>query len=119
MDDFSVTLHLMNPVAAWVRSVDKGFMRNNRNVTTLEARHFASAAQKYWHQEFFSVGLKVLESLQGLYKSSTLRRSSKYCQSICLLQIFDVAKFFLESKSITMNGFETRKLQDSLQLSTN
>ncbi|KAL6538714.1 hypothetical protein OROGR_012702 [Orobanche gracilis] len=118
LDDFTVTFHLMNPDATWVRSVDKGFMRKNRNVTTLEARHFASAARKYWHQEFVSVGLKVLEALQGLYKSSTVRRSSKYCQSICLLQIFDVAKFFLESKSITMNGFETRKLQDSLQLST-
>ncbi|KAL8483074.1 hypothetical protein ACS0TY_025937 [Phlomoides rotata] len=119
LDDFSVTFHLMNPDAAWVRNVDKGFMRKNRNVTTLEARHFASAARKYWHQEFVSVGLKVLEALQGQYKSLTVKRLSKYCQSICLLQIFDVAKFFLESKAITMNGFEARKLQDSLQLSTN
>ncbi|KAL8479576.1 hypothetical protein ACS0TY_026464 [Phlomoides rotata] len=118
LDDFSVTFHLMNPDAAWVRNVDKGFMRKNRNVTTLEARHFASAARKYLHQELASVGLKVLEALQGQYKSLTMKRLSKYCQSICLLQIFDVAKFFLESKSITMNGFEARKLQDSLQLST-
>lgn len=55
-NDSSVTFHVLSPDAAWVRSVE-GFTRRNRNVVTLEARHFASAARKFWLQELaFVVG---------------------------------------------------------------
>ncbi|KAL0302223.1 UNVERIFIED_CONTAM: Helicase SEN1, partial [Sesamum angustifolium] len=78
--DLSVTCLLLNPDAAWVRNVDKRFMLQHRNVVTLDASHFASAARKYWHQELLSVGLRVLEALHALYKCSLVNPLSKYYQ---------------------------------------
>ncbi|KAK4421653.1 hypothetical protein Salat_2115900 [Sesamum alatum] len=45
--DLNVTCLLLNPNVTWVRHVDKRFMLRHRNVVTLDARHFASAARKY------------------------------------------------------------------------
>ncbi|KAK4424964.1 Helicase SEN1 [Sesamum alatum] len=115
--DLSVTCLLLNPNAAWVRHVDERFMLRHRNVVTLDARHFASAARKYWHQELLSVGLRVLEALHALYKCSLVNPLSKYYQSVYLTCIFDITKF-VESNSLDIKKDDTRKLQNFLQLST-
>ncbi|KAL0377148.1 UNVERIFIED_CONTAM: TPR and ankyrin repeat-containing protein 1 [Sesamum calycinum] len=115
--DLSVTCLLLNPDAAWVRNVDKRFMLRHRNVVTLDARHFASAARKYWHQELLPVGLRVLEALHALYKCSLVNPLSKYYQSVYLTCIFDITKFF-ESNSLDIKKDDTRKLENFLQLST-
>ncbi|KAH6770322.1 hypothetical protein C2S52_015125 [Perilla frutescens var. hirtella] len=117
-DDFGVTCHLMNSDASWVKNVDKRFVRLNRKVATLEARHFSLAARKFWHQELVSVGLGVLEALQKVYQSSIFKCLHKYFQSMCLLYIFDVANFFLGSSSFDMKKAEAKRLQDSAALST-
>ncbi|XP_011091752.2 uncharacterized protein LOC105172113 [Sesamum indicum] len=115
--DLSVTCLLLNPDAEWVRNVDERFMLRHRNVVTLDARHFASAARKYWHQELLSVGLRVLEALHALYKFSLVNPLSKYYQCVYLTCIFEIAKF-VESNSLDIKKDETRKLQNFLQLST-
>ncbi|KAH6809207.1 hypothetical protein C2S51_026990 [Perilla frutescens var. frutescens] len=116
--DFGVTCHLMNPHAAWIGNVDKRFVRLNRNVATLEARHFASAARKFWQQELVSIGIRVLEALQKNYQSSTVKCLHKHVQSICLLYIFDIANFLLDSNPFEMKKAEASKLQDFVALST-
>ncbi|KAL1535322.1 hypothetical protein AAHA92_28117 [Salvia divinorum] len=93
LDNSSFSFHLLNPNAAWVKTVE-GFIRWNKKVATLEARHCASAACKFWLQELVFVGLKVLEALQRLY-DSMMKRLPTHCKSMCLLYIFDIAKFFL------------------------
>ncbi|KAL8056362.1 hypothetical protein ABFX02_04G115400 [Erythranthe guttata] len=104
----SGTYVLMNPNAAWIRNSDKGFFSWKRKVATLGARHFASAAREYWCRELVSAGLRVLEALEALYNFY----SSRYCQSVCLVHIFDITKF-VESKSLG-----TEKLHNFLQLCT-
>ncbi|KAG8369518.1 hypothetical protein BUALT_Bualt14G0021900 [Buddleja alternifolia] len=113
----SSTYLLMNPNAAWVRNVDKRFIVWKKKVATIDTRHFASAARKYWSQELICVGLRVLEALQALYKCCAFKPSSKYCQSICLTWIFDITNFFIESKSLDIKEVDFKKLQDFLQLS--
>ncbi|KAL7106271.1 hypothetical protein ACP275_07G101500 [Erythranthe tilingii] len=103
----SDTCILSNPNSAWVRNSDKKFILRKRNVATLDARHFASAAREYWSQEIVSTGLRVLEALQSRLMKPSL---SMYCQSVCLVHIFDITRF-VESKSPT-----TKKLQNFLSL---
>ncbi|KAK6146301.1 hypothetical protein DH2020_020170 [Rehmannia glutinosa] len=116
--NLSVNYLLLKPNAAWVKNVDERFMVRNRKVVTLDARHFASAAQKYWRQELISGGFRVLETLQALHKFSVMKPLSKYCQSMCLTCIFDVTRFFIESNSLDLKKIDAHKLQAFLQLST-
>ncbi|GFP95814.1 tpr and ankyrin repeat-containing protein 1 [Phtheirospermum japonicum] len=114
----SATYLLLKPDAAWV-GIDKKFVVWNRKVATLDARHFASAAQKYWRQELISTGIKVLEVFQGLHKFSVTKPLSKYSQSLCLTCLYDITRFYLtESSSLDMKKGDERKLQYFLQLST-
>ncbi|KAH6809209.1 hypothetical protein C2S51_026992 [Perilla frutescens var. frutescens] len=108
----NAAFHLLNPDAAWARNVVKNFTRNK--VVTVEAYNFAPAAREFWHQELISVGFRVLDVLQVVYKSCKL---SKCSQSMCLLHIFDIAKFFLGSESVKLKDLEAIKLRDFLKLS--
>ncbi|KAL7106139.1 hypothetical protein ACP275_07G092500 [Erythranthe tilingii] len=103
----SDTCVLLNPNSAWIRNSDKRFVLPKRKLSTLDARHFASAARDYWSQEIVSTGLRVLDALQSLLTKPSL---SMYCQSVCLVHIFDITRF-VESKSLT-----TKKLQNFLSL---
>ncbi|XP_012837480.1 PREDICTED: uncharacterized protein LOC105958026 [Erythranthe guttata] len=103
----SDTCILLNPNSAWIRNSDKRFILRKRNVATLDARDFASAAREYWCQEIVSTGLRVLDALQSCLMKPSL---SMYCQSVCLVRIFDITRF-VESKSPT-----TKKLQNFLSL---
>ncbi|KAL8048748.1 hypothetical protein ABFX02_07G087200 [Erythranthe guttata] len=103
----SDTCILLNPNSAWIRNSDKRFVVPKRKLSTLDIRHFASAARDYWCQEIVSTGLRVLEALQSLLTKPSL---SMYCQSVCLVHIFDITRF-VQSKSLT-----TKKLQNFLSL---
>lgn len=112
--DKAAAYHLLNPDAAWARNVDKNSIQN-REVVTLEAYAFARVAREFWHEEFISVGLRVMDVLQEVYKSCS---RSKCSQSMCLLHIFTIAKFFLSSKSVKLKGVDASKVQGFLQLSS-
>ncbi|XP_057781571.1 uncharacterized protein LOC130999895 [Salvia miltiorrhiza] len=116
-DNSCVSFHLLNPDAAWVKNVE-GFIRWNKNVATLEPRHFASAARIFWLQELVVVGLKVLEALQRLHNNPMMMQLLGYCKSMCQLHIFDIAKFFMDSKFITLNFQDKRKLQGLVEQCT-
>ncbi|KAL7084177.1 hypothetical protein ACP275_14G209000 [Erythranthe tilingii] len=113
------TYILLNPNSAWIRNSDKRFISWKRNVATLDAHHFASAAREYWCQEIVSAGVRVLEVLEALYNCySTKPSSSVYCQSTFLTHIFDIARF-IESKSLgIIKSADAGKLRYFLQLST-
>ncbi|PIN24614.1 hypothetical protein CDL12_02646 [Handroanthus impetiginosus] len=118
LNNLSVTFLLMNPNAAWIRNVDQRFLVRSKSIVTLDARHFSSAARKYWQHELLSSGLRFLEVLQSLYRSSMVKSPSKYYQGICLTSIFDVANFFLGEKSFDIKKGDAWKLGDAVQLST-
>ncbi|GFP95816.1 tpr and ankyrin repeat-containing protein 1, partial [Phtheirospermum japonicum] len=118
MNNSNATYILLKPDAAWV-GTDKKFIVWNRKVATLDARHFASAAQKYWRQELISTGIKVLEVFQGLHKFFVTKPFSKHSQSLCLTCLYDITRFFLtKSSSLDMKKGDERKLQYFMQLST-
>ncbi|XP_031107885.1 uncharacterized protein LOC116012480 [Ipomoea triloba] len=89
--DMKVTYLLSNPDAEWVKEVHQSFLRKSKNMVSVDVRHFIIAARNYWQNEVFSVGLKVLETLESLYGFST-KLLSQFSQSIFLVNIYVIAK---------------------------
>ncbi|XP_051116894.1 uncharacterized protein LOC127241743 [Andrographis paniculata] len=117
--DTSVKCIVLNCKAAWFKNVDERFVLHSGKLAILDARHFASAARKHWQQEFLSVGLRVLEILKSFYRLPASKGLSKDCLNICLIYIFDIAKFFVEKKSYAAKKAEAGKLQGYVELSMN
>lgn len=118
VDNFSATLLLLNPDAAWLRDEDSAFARRSRKAVALESRYFASAARKFCYQDLVFVGHRVLTTLQRLYMCSVDKGLPKYYQSMCLLHIFDIAKYFLDSRSIVMKNVDVGRMHGFLRFST-
>nr|GMC93262.1 uncharacterized protein LOC109161799 isoform X4 [Ipomoea batatas]GME13599.1 uncharacterized protein LOC109161799 isoform X4 [Ipomoea batatas] len=89
--DMKVSYLLLNPDAEWVKKVNQSFLRQSKNMVSIDVRHFIIAARNYWQNEVLSVGLKVLETLESLY-SFSMRSSSLFSQSMCLVNIYVIAK---------------------------
>ncbi|XP_019165856.1 PREDICTED: uncharacterized protein LOC109161799 isoform X2 [Ipomoea nil] len=89
--DMKVSYLLLNPDAEWVKKVNQSFLRQSKNMVSIDVRHFIIAARNYWQNEVLAVGLKVLETLESLYNFS-LRSSSLFSQSMCLVNIYIIAK---------------------------
>ncbi|KAA8529934.1 hypothetical protein F0562_034462 [Nyssa sinensis] len=109
---------LLNPDADWVREIDDRFLRQSRKLVSADTHQFVSAARSHWRAELLAVGIKVLETLEALYKFSTRNSLSVFCQSMCLTRIFEVAKFLVESKFLDCKYHHTKTLQNFLELST-
>ncbi|PWA76382.1 uvrD-like Helicase, ATP-binding domain, P-loop containing nucleoside triphosphate hydrolase [Artemisia annua] len=67
--------------------------------------------------ELLSVGFKVLETLEGLYKSKL--NGSAFHQSSSLLHIFEVSKFLSDYRCLVATNINRRKLQRFLGVSSN
>lgn len=89
--DMKVSYLLLNPDAEWVKKVNGSFLRQSKNMVSIDVRHFIITARNYWQNEVLSVGLKVLETLESLYSLST-KSSFLFSQSMCLVNIFIIAK---------------------------
>ncbi|KAK4841504.1 hypothetical protein QYF36_005598 [Acer negundo] len=64
--------HLLKCDANWVRQLDNGYVKRNGNLVSIDVHHLVSAAQSYWSAELLSVGMKVLDNLEALYKLSMM-----------------------------------------------
>ncbi|KAI3730448.1 hypothetical protein L1987_61618 [Smallanthus sonchifolius] len=71
--------------------------------------------RSYWQSELVSVGLKVLETLEGLLDKSK-SNGSVFHQSTSLLHIFEVSKFLLDCQYLN-NTKDTKKLDRFLRIS--
>ncbi|GJS50151.1 hypothetical protein Tco_0600272, partial [Tanacetum coccineum] len=67
------------------------------------------AIRSYWQSELVSVGIKVFETLDAFRKSKS--NSSPFCQSTCLIRIFEVSKFLLDCQSLNLTNPYIKKLQ--------
>ncbi|XP_059665317.1 uncharacterized protein LOC132311431 [Cornus florida] len=117
-NNLNITYVLMNSDADWVRELDDRFLRSSGKLVSVDVHQFVSAARTHWHAELLAVGMKVLVKLEALYKFTARNSSSVFCQSICLIHIFEVTKFLLESKFHDLKHHDTRKLQTFFELST-
>ncbi|MCD7457192.1 hypothetical protein HAX54_034455, partial [Datura stramonium] len=112
----NVTYVLLHPEAEWVKNIRRFVIRRNKQEVFGNARHFISAARTHWHTELLVVGLKVLETLASLYELAA-KSMPLFWQSMCLLNVYEIAKFLSESKHHVLNSFELR-IQNFLTLTS-
>ncbi|KAI9170204.1 hypothetical protein LWI28_024307 [Acer negundo] len=110
--------HLLKCDANWVRQLDHGYVKRNGNLVSIDVHHLVSSARSYWSAEFLSVGMKVLDNLEALYKLSTKNSTSVFCQIMSLTYVYEVGKFLLDSKFLHRQFSDAKKLQKFLELST-
>ncbi|WCJ18668.1 P-loop containing nucleoside triphosphate hydrolases superfamily protein [Euphorbia peplus] len=110
--DLNPIYNLVIPYAHWAKELD---IRSHGKFVSLDVQQFASAALSYWSSELLSVGMNILEKLEGLYNLSVKNSSSLFCQSRHLCHIYTVAKFLLGSKFL---DHDNRALQKFVELPT-
>ncbi|PWA77686.1 uvrD-like Helicase, ATP-binding domain, P-loop containing nucleoside triphosphate hydrolase [Artemisia annua] len=92
----------------------KGLQKDGKRVT-IDEKELMIAMWSYWRSELLYVGIKVLETLEGLYKSKL--NGSAFHQSTSLLHICEVSKFLLYYQSVNATGADRRKVQRFLGIS--
>ncbi|TXG56709.1 hypothetical protein EZV62_018022 [Acer yangbiense] len=110
--------HLLKCDANWVGQLDNGYVERNGNLVSIDVHHLVSAARSYWSTELLSVGMKVLDNLEALYKLSMMNSPSVFCQIMSLTYVYEVVKFLLDSKLLYCQVSDDKKLQKFLELST-
>ncbi|CAN6700208.1 unnamed protein product [Malus baccata var. baccata] len=94
---------LLIPDADWVRGLNKRYFGNQGKLISVDARQLASAARNYWSSKLLSVGMKVLDKLKVLYKFPVNNAESVFCQSRCVIYIYEVSVYLLQSKCLNLN----------------
>ncbi|KAK0573666.1 hypothetical protein LWI29_011732 [Acer saccharum] len=110
--------HLLKCDANWVGQLDNGYVKRNGNLVSIDVHHLVSAARSYWSTELLSVGMKVLDNLEALYKLSMMNSPSVFHKVMSLTYVYEVVKFLLDSKFLYRQVSDAKKLQKFLELST-
>ncbi|KAD2804463.1 hypothetical protein E3N88_37840 [Mikania micrantha] len=105
---------LVNEHADWVRNAGKNGLHRDGKLLTINVKELVLSVRSYWQSELLSVGIKVLETLEGLHKSKL--NTSTFHQSTYLLHIFEVSKFLFDSQHV--NPKDKRKLERFLGISS-
>ncbi|CAH9131432.1 unnamed protein product [Cuscuta epithymum] len=108
--DSKTSYIMLIPDAEWAIKVDKTFMRQNQTMHSIDVQEFIIAARNHWRIEGLSLGIKVLETLESLYKFS-MGTSSVFRQSACLLSIHQISKFLLESNELSCRNYDWKLLK--------
>ncbi|XP_034197492.1 uncharacterized protein LOC117612973 [Prunus dulcis] len=105
--------------ADWVRGLDKRHFRNHGKLVSISVHQLVSAARSYWSSEMLSVGMKVLEKLENLYKFPIKNADDAvFCQSRCLTHICEISEYLLQSKCLKLRNQDTERLQRCVKFST-
>ncbi|KAL6295347.1 hypothetical protein ACE6H2_003489 [Prunus campanulata] len=117
--------HNLSPVyvllisgADWVRGVDRRYFRSHGKLVSVDVHQLVSAACNYWSSEMLSVGMKVLDKLEILYKFPMKNADPVFCQSRCLTHICEVSLYLLQSKCLKLRYQDTERLQRCVKFST-
>ncbi|CAB4265332.1 unnamed protein product [Prunus armeniaca] len=117
--------HNLSPVyvllisgADWVQGVDKRYFRSHGKLVSVDVHQLVSAARNFWSSEMLSVGMKVLDKLEILYKFPMKNADPVFCQSRCLTHICEVSLYLLQSKCLKLTYQDTLRLQRCVRLST-
>ncbi|KAI7748574.1 hypothetical protein M8C21_000113, partial [Ambrosia artemisiifolia] len=90
----NVVYILCNEHADWIRSAGQKSLQKDGKRRSMNVKDLVFSMRSYWQSELVSVGIKVLETLEGLHKSKS--NGSTFHRSTCLLHIFEVSKFLLD-----------------------
>ncbi|XP_076915166.1 uncharacterized protein LOC143574429 [Bidens hawaiensis] len=110
----NIVYMLVNEQADWIRNAGQKGLQRDGKLLTMNVKDLVFSIRSYWQCELVSVGIKVLEVLEGLYKSVN---GSAFHQSTSLLHMFEVSKFLIDCKYV--NAKDTRKLERYLGISSN
>ncbi|PRQ41351.1 putative tetratricopeptide-like helical domain, uvrD-like Helicase, ATP-binding protein [Rosa chinensis] len=114
-DDLCFVYSVLISDANWVRGMDKRSFQINGELVTIDVWQIISAAHSYWTSELLSVGIRILNKVEALYR---VKSDSVFCQSWCLTQIYVVAKCLLESKYLKLRNEDSYTLQNFVELSS-
>ncbi|CAH9101363.1 unnamed protein product [Cuscuta europaea] len=103
--DMKTSYVMIIPDAEWATKLDRSLMRQNQIVPSIDEGQFIDAARNHWKIELYTVGVRVLEMLESLYIVS-MGSFSEFRQSMCLISIYQISKFILESKELNCKNYE-------------
>lgn len=117
--------HNLSPVyvllisdADWVRGLDNRHFQSYENLVSIDVHQLISAAQNYWSSELVSVGIKVFEKLEALFKFPIKSPDSTFFQNRSLTLTYDDAMYLMDSKCLKQRNQDTVTLQKFLTFST-
>ncbi|CAN1143688.1 TPR and ankyrin repeat-containing protein 1 [Linum perenne] len=93
---------LMNSDVHWTKEMDRKFLWRNGELTCIDVKKFFSLVRCYWCLEFLSVGKKVLEKLEALYRFSCNRSLPSFQVIKLLIHIHEIAGFLLNSQFLDL-----------------
>ncbi|GJY49543.1 UvrD-like helicase, ATP-binding domain, P-loop containing nucleoside triphosphate hydrolase [Tanacetum coccineum] len=108
---------IVNKDAAWIRNCGQKGVHRDGKCLAVDGRVLVLVMRSYWQSELLSVGIKVLETLEGLFHKSK-SNGSAFHQSTSLLHIFEVSKFLLGCQYLNLTSRLKKKLQSFLNIST-
>ncbi|KAF6160731.1 hypothetical protein GIB67_035932 [Kingdonia uniflora] len=116
----STIYNLLIPDAHWKKEIDERLLRKSGVMLSMDSHQFFGAARSYWVSEVLAVGMKVLETLDGLHKLSIRNSLSLFCQGTNVLCIFQVAKHLMEIKTLDwkLHAWALQKVQKFLSSCT-
>ncbi|XP_031256256.1 uncharacterized protein LOC116114239 isoform X2 [Pistacia vera] len=109
---------LLNPDAEWISEVEKRCAQTSEKLVSIDVSKLVSAARNYWSSELLFVGMKVLENLDAFHKQSLENSSSVFCKVRNSTYIYEVSKSLLNSKFLRHQHYDTKALQNFVELST-
>ncbi|KAI3730441.1 hypothetical protein L1987_61611 [Smallanthus sonchifolius] len=103
---------LVNEHADWIKTAGQKGLHRDGKLLTMDIKDLVFSMRSYWQSEIVSVGIKVLETMEGLHKSKS--NGSSFHQSTSLLHIFEVSKFLLNCHYV--NPKDTRKVERFIRI---
>ncbi|KAI3817066.1 hypothetical protein L1987_10853 [Smallanthus sonchifolius] len=103
---------LVNEHADWIKTAGQKGLHRDGKLLTMDIKDLVFSMRSYWQSEIVFVGIKVLETMEGLHKSKS--NGSSFHQSTSLLYIFEVSKFLLDCQYV--NPKDTRKVERFIRI---
>ncbi|KAG6515462.1 uncharacterized protein LOC121971003 [Zingiber officinale] len=105
---------VQNPEANWIKG--KHLLQKENNVIFITTDECESCALFYWRAELFTVGMKVLDSLESLHSSYNSKQAYLFGRAKVAISMYEIAKFLMTS-DLTMTSRSTLKTERYLSLS--
>ncbi|PWA68994.1 uvrD-like Helicase, ATP-binding domain, P-loop containing nucleoside triphosphate hydrolase [Artemisia annua] len=99
--------------AHWIRNNSRKGLHRDGEFLTMDVTELVPAIRSYWGSELLSVGIKVLETLEGLYQLKS--NGSAFHRGISLLHIYDVSNFLDRRKYFDLTPAFDKMVDSSMR----
>ncbi|KAM7273661.1 hypothetical protein ACFE04_028325 [Oxalis oulophora] len=105
---------LLNSDSDWIADLDHKYSLE----TGIGMHHFVPRARKYWCSEIFSIGMKLLNHVEELYKVSINKSLSSFCQSKTLSFLYEVSMHLFVANFMKLQSSDRKELEKIIESST-